>query len=79
MPAFGASVSAAAPVTAPNYAQMYGLTTGGQPEIFGKPFRFVMTSARSCTHAFKVGYEILNFSVNYWQLGQPSGVFNSIP
>src|SRR5262249_31951150 len=29
----------------------------------------------SGVHAFKMGYEMLKFQGNFWQLGQPSGIF----
>jgi hypothetical protein len=77
MPSFTSStLGLGAYTTAPGYAQLYGL-------YIPSPSRNIResTSLRDDfskmygTHAFKVGYEILKFNGNYFQLGQPSGVF----
>jgi hypothetical protein len=80
MPAFGANGFGIGTYTsAPGYAQMYGLTEASP----GGPTRNVRQSYSlrddfskiHGPHAFKMGYEILFFTANYFQLGQPSGVF----
>ncbi len=74
-PSFSGS-AASGTGSAPTLAQAYGLTVPGpstqirQTETFRDDF-----SKISGTHAFKMGYEYLNFQANYFQLGQPSGVF----
>ena len=77
MPAFSASgLSSGTYTTAPGYAQMYGLTTGGPNRGIRQTISLRDDFSKiHGTHAFKMGYEILNFQANYWQLGQPSGVF----
>jgi len=48
MPAFSANgLGSGAYTTAPGYAQLYGLTTGGPTRGIGKRFRCVTISARS--------------------------------
>jgi hypothetical protein len=77
MPAFSASgLSSGTYTTAPGYAQLYGLTTGGPTRGIRQTISLRDDFSKiHGTHAFKMGYEILNFQANYWQLGQPSGVF----
>lgn len=62
--------------TAPNVDTAYGLTVPGP----SRQIREVMTfrddfSKVISRHAFKIGYEFLHMRANYFQLGQPSGVF----
>lgn len=62
--------------TAPALNTAYGLTVPGP----SRQIRQVMTfrddfSKVISKHAFKVGYEFLYMQANYFQLGQPSGVF----
>jgi Carboxypeptidase regulatory-like domain/TonB dependent receptor/TonB-dependent Receptor Plug Domain len=62
--------------TAPALNTAYGLTVPGP----SRQIREVITfrddvSKVIAKHAFKMGYEFLNFQANYFQLGQPSGVF----
>src|SRR5260370_42482454 len=55
---------------------MYGLSTGGPTRNIRQSISFRDDFSKIMgTHAFKMGYEILHFEDNYWQLGQPSGVF----
>ena len=65
--------------TAPGYAQMYGLTTaspGGPTRNVRQTYSFRDDFSKiHGSHAFKMGYELLYFTANYYQLGQPSGVF----
>ena len=66
--------------TAPALNTMYGLTVGLSPAIPSRQIRQTMTfrddfSKVVAKHAFKMGYEFLHFQANYFQLGQPSGVF----
>jgi len=77
MPAFSANGSGAAPNTvAPDYGQLYGLTVNGPSRSIRQNLSFRDDFSKNVgTHAFKVGYEILNAQANYYQLGQPSGVF----
>ena len=77
MPAFTASgLSSGTYTSAPGYAQMYGLSTGGPTRNIRQSLSFRDDFSKIMgTHAFKMGYEILHFEDNYWQLGQPSGVF----
>jgi Carboxypeptidase regulatory-like domain/TonB-dependent Receptor Plug Domain len=62
--------------TAPALNTAYGLTVPGpsrqirQTWTFRDDFTKVLAN-----HAFKMGYEFLFFQANYFQLGQPSGVF----
>jgi hypothetical protein len=61
---------------APGLNTMYGLTVNGpsrqirQTMTFRDDFSKIVS-----THAFKMGYELLYFQGNYFQLGRPSGVF----
>jgi hypothetical protein len=63
--------------TAPDYPQLYGLTVQGatrqirQAESLRDDYSKVIGS-----HAFKMGYEILYFTDNFYQQGYPSGQFN---
>ena len=63
--------------TAPDYPQLYGLTVQGatrqirQSESLRDDFSQIHGS-----HAFKMGYEILYFTDNFYQQGYPSGQFN---
>jgi hypothetical protein len=66
--------------TAPALNTAYGLTVGLSPSIPSRQIRQITTfrddfSKVVGTHAFKMGYEFLHFAANYFQLGQPSGVF----
>lgn len=62
--------------TAPALNTAYGLTVPGpsrqirETETFRDDFSKVLGK-----HAFKMGYELLYFQANYFQLGQPSGIF----
>jgi hypothetical protein len=77
MPAFSASALGSGTYTvAPGYAQLYGLTVNGPQRYIRQNFSFRDDFSKNLgTHAFKAGYEILNAQANYYQLGQPSGVF----
>ena len=76
-PSFTASpLGAGTYTTAPGYAQMYGLSTGGPSRYIRQTYSFRDDFSKiSGTHAFKMGYEILYFTANYFQLGTPSGIF----
>src|SRR5260370_17147859 len=55
---------------------MYGLSTGGPTRNIRQSISFRDDVSKIMgSHGFKMGYEILHFEDNYWQLGQPSGVF----
>ena len=77
MPAFSATALGSGTYTvAPGYAQLYGLTVNGPSQYIRQNLSFRDDFSKNYgTHAFKVGYEILNLGANYYQLGQPSGVF----
>ncbi|MDQ2898259.1 MAG: TonB-dependent receptor [Acidobacteriota bacterium] len=77
MPAFSANgLGSGTYTTAPNYAQLYGLTAGGPTRNIRQTYSLRDDFSKiHGTHAFKMGYELLNFSDNYFQLGQPSGIF----
>lgn len=77
MPAFSANgLGSGTYTTAPNYAQLYGLTVGGPTRNIRQTYSLRDDFSKiHGTHAFTMGYEILSFSANYFQLGQPSGVF----
>ena len=55
---------------------MYGLTVPGPSRTVRETLSFRDDFSKIVgTHAFKAGYEILYFRANYFQLGQPSGIF----
>ncbi len=78
MPSFSpTALGAGTYTTAPDYPQLYGLTVQGatrqirQSESLRDDFSKVHGA-----HAFKMGYEILYFTDNFYQQGYPSGQFN---
>ena len=78
MPSFSPTALGVGTYTvAPDYAQLYGLTVQGatrqirQAESLRDDYSKIHGS-----HAFKVGYEILHFTDNFYQQGYPSGQFN---
>ena len=78
MPSFSPTALGVGTYTvAPDYAQLYGLTVQGatrqirQSESLRDDFSKIHGS-----HAFKMGYEILHFTDNFYQQGYPSGQFN---
>ncbi len=77
MPSFsGSALGVGTYTTAPDYAQLYGLTvTGGNRNIRQSLSLRDDLSRTQGSHAFKMGYEILYFTSNYFQVGQPSGMF----
>ena len=77
MPSFSATALGVGTYTvAPDYPQLYGLTvTGGNRNIRQSMSLRDDVSKVHGSHAFKTGYEILYFTANYFQVGQPSGVF----
>jgi hypothetical protein len=77
MPSFSASALGSGTYTvAPDYAQLYGLTVSGPSRSIRQDFSFRDDFSKNIgTHALKIGYEFLNAQANYYQLGQPSGVF----
>ena len=64
--------------TAPDYPQLYGLGSaqGATRQIRQSESLRDDFSKISGKHAFKMGYEILLFTDNYYQQGLPSGQFN---
>ena len=78
MPSFSPTALGVGTYTvAPDYAQLYGLTVQGatrqirQSESLRDDFSKIHGA-----HAFKMGYEILHFTDNFYQQGYPSGQFN---
>jgi len=62
--------------TAPGLDTAYGLTVPGPSRQIRQTWNFRDDFSKVfSTHAFKMGYELLYFQANYFQLGQPSGVF----
>ena len=62
--------------SAPGLNTAYGLTVPGPSRQIRQTWNFRDDFSKILsTHAFKAGYEFLNFQANYFQLGQPSGVF----
>ncbi|MBV9227200.1 MAG: TonB-dependent receptor [Acidobacteriaceae bacterium] len=79
MPAFSGT-AASGNGSAPALNTAYGLTVGLSPAVPSRQIRQIMTfrddfSKVVSKHAFKMGYEFLYFQANYFQLGQPSGIF----
>ena len=75
MPSFSSNFSSGTG-SAPTLAQMYGLTVGGPSRTIRETYSLRDDFSRMVgTHAFKMGYELLNFRANYFQLGTPSGIF----
>ena len=75
MPSFS-SVAASGTGAAPALNTMYGLTVPGPSRTVRETLSFRDDFSKIIgTHAFKAGYEILHFRGNYFQLGQPSGIF----
>lgn len=77
MPSFTASALGAGTYTvAPGYAQLYGLNVPGPTRNIRQDFSFRDDFTKiTGRHAFKAGYELLYLTANYWQVGQPSGIF----
>ena len=62
--------------TAPALNTAYGLTVNGPSRQIRQTWTFRDDFSKVySTHAFKMGYDFLQFQGNYFQLGQPSGVF----
>jgi Carboxypeptidase regulatory-like domain/TonB dependent receptor/TonB-dependent Receptor Plug Domain len=75
MPSFSGS-AASGYTSAPALNTMYGLTVPGPSRTVRETLSFRDDFSKIVgTHAFKAGYEILDFRANYFQLGQPSGIF----
>ena len=75
MPSFS-STMASGYTAAPALNTMYGLTVPGPSRDIRETLSLRDDFSKMAgTHAFKMGYEILDFRANYWQLGQPSGIF----
>lgn len=75
MPSFS-STAASGNSAAPALNTMYGLTVPGPSRQVRETLSFRDDFSKMAgTHALKAGYEILYFRANYFQLGQPSGVF----
>lgn len=77
MPSFTASALGIGTYTsAPGYAQLYGLNIPGPSRNIRQDYSFRDDFSKVLgEHAFKMGYELLYFTANYWQIGQPSGIF----
>lgn len=75
MPSFSGT-AASGNSAAPALNTMYGLTVPGPSRNIRETLSLRDDFSKVAgTHAFKMGYEILNFRANYFQLGQPSGIF----
>src|SRR5260370_17086952 len=75
MPSFSGT-AASRTGSAPALNTMYGLTVPGPSRTVRETMSLRDDFSKIVwTHAFKAGYEILDFRANYFQLGQPSGVF----
>ena len=75
MPSFS-STAASGYTSAPALNTMYGLTVPGTSRTVRETYSIRDDFSKVVgTHAFKTGYELLNFRANYFQLGQPSGIF----
>jgi len=75
MPSFS-STAASGTGSAPALNTMYGLTVPGPSRTVRETLSLRDDFAKMVsTHAFKMGYELLYFRANYFQLGQPSGIF----
>lgn len=75
MPSFSSTLASG--TNAPTLSSMYGLTVGGPSRNIRETLSLRDDFSKMAgTHAFKMGYEILAFRANYWQLGQPSGLFD---
>jgi hypothetical protein len=75
MPSFS-STAASGTGSAPALNTMYGLTVPGPSRTVRETLSLRDDFSKVVgTHAFKLGYELLYFRANYFQLGQPSGVF----
>jgi hypothetical protein len=75
MPSFS-STMASGYTSAPALNTMYGLTVPGPSRAVRETLSLRDDFSKMVgTHAFKMGYEVLDFRANYFQLGQPSGVF----
>lgn len=75
MPSFSGT-AASGTGAAPALNTMYGLTVPGPSRTVRETYSFRDDFSKVIgTHALKTGYEYLNFRGNFFQLGQPSGVF----
>jgi hypothetical protein len=75
MPSFSSSF-ASGTGAAPALNTMYGLTVGGPSRTVRETLSFRDDVSKVVgTHAFKAGYEMLFFRANFFQLGNPSGIF----
>jgi hypothetical protein len=75
MPSFS-STAASGYTSAPALNTMYGLTVPGPSRDIRETLSLRDDFSKMAgTHAFKMGYEVLDFRANYFQLGQPSGIF----
>jgi hypothetical protein len=62
---------------APDYAQLYGLTVRGATRQIRQSMSLRDDFSKvHRSHAFKMGYEILRFTDNFYQQGTPSGAFD---
>ena len=78
MPAFSpTALGAGTYTTAPDYPQLYGLTVQGATRQIRQSMSLRDDFSKvSGSHAFKMGYEALHFTDNFYQQGYPSGQFN---
>jgi hypothetical protein len=75
MPSFSGT-AASGTGAAPALNTTYGLTVPGPSRTVRETLSFRDDFSKMVgRHAFKTGYEALHFRGNYYQLGQPSGVF----
>jgi hypothetical protein len=77
MPSFSSNYFGAGTYTsAPGYSQLYGLYVPGPSRNIRNDWSIRDDFSKVWgRHAFKTGYELLFLKANYWQIGQPSGVF----
>ena len=75
MPSFSGT-AASGYTSAPALNTTYGLTVPGPSRTVRETLSLRDDFSKVVgTHALKVGYEVLFFRANYFQLGQPSGIF----
>ncbi|MCW5982399.1 MAG: TonB-dependent receptor [Bryobacteraceae bacterium] len=79
LPSFGPTASSSDPQTSGNQfapGSIYGITVSGPSIRIGETASFRDDfSVMKGTHAFKMGYELLRFRLNYSQTNHPSGDF----
>ena len=75
-PSFNSGTAPSGNNTAPGLGSTYGLYVNGPSRQIRETMTFRDDFSKMIgKHAFKLGYEFLDFQANYFQLGQPSGQF----